>query len=502
MISMEIKSLLRRFLGIDDLENKVRILENEKAELENKAIEAEKSKELIRQSAQERDLSLSSIDAFRELGVYVTKQNELSAKAGIKAADAVVRYGFERYVPAVGRTYPKAVISIDELRSHPEEYMHKLSKGMLSFPINFNLKKIDEFLYDNYGNISVSSNVSTSGNPGFSFAPGTFMRVPDSSDFKQVMIKTTELANLQRIGNDTWVYMDVPDFLHNFDGLVKMIKESPTEIERKIKCVEALYMSRAAYMTALEILGTARIKDASELLGCRGYDKRYVPPDDISGVRKLKEDIRSLLVSDMPGTTKYDVAKYMPVRSVTNFRELCSKRTLEIMAMDSERGGLTSEIGKDINDYSIGESVVLACYFARSVIEKGSTLEDTIKEIFFGESDSKISGKCTDYTGLALQYLNEYLIPLNPEKFAGWTFGVESTHIESYNHAFIKILHENENGHFDIYFVDPTRLASKGIKELKTPKDVLNYTSANKNPVEIIREAEDFLVDPINREAK
>lgn len=493
MISMELKSILRKFLGIDDLENKVRILETEKSALEQKAIEAEKSKELIRKTARECDLAQSTSDAFRELGIYVSRQNEVQAKIGIDAVEAVRKYNLERFVPQTDRVYPKAVISIQEFRAHPEEYAHKLKKGILGFPLNLNLKKLNQYLYDNYGNV----NISDSEGSRFCLAPRTVLRIPDSNNLGEIMMKSTELANLRRLDSDSWIYMDVPDFLHNFDGLVSMINDSTLDVEKKRKGIEALYITKATYMTALEITGTSQIRDASELLDCKGYDKRYVPSEDFTGARKLKEDIRTMLTTDMPGTSKYDLEKLVPIRSVENFRELCSRRTLEIIANDNESKGLTSEIGKDIKDYSIGESVVLACYFARNVIQKGETLDDTIKDIFSGKTDSIISGKCTDYAGMALQYLNEYLIPLNPEKFAGWSFGIESSHISSYDHVYMKIIHENENGQFDVYFVDPTHLASKGIKELKTPKKVIDYSSANRNPLEIVRDAEDFLRESI-----
>lgn len=493
MISMGLKSSFKKFLGIDDLENKVRILETEKAELENKAIEAEKSKELIRKTARECDLTQSTSDAFRELGIYVSRQSKVQAKVGIDAVEAVRKYGLKRFVPQIDRVYPKAVISIEEFRAHPEEYAHKLKKGIIGFPLNLNLKRLNEYLYDNYGNI----HIDTSDGSRFQMAPNTVLRIPDSSTFGEVMMKSTELANLRRVDCNSWIYMDVPDFLHNFDGLVNMINDSNLDADKRRRGIEALYITKATYMTALEITGTAQIRDASELLDCKGYDKRYTSPENLTGARKLKEDIRSMLTTDMPGTTRYDIEKRVPIRSIENFRELCSIRTLEIIAKDSENKGLTSEIGKDLKDYSIGESVVLACYFARNVIQKAADLEDTIKEIFSDKSDSLVSGKCSDYAGMALQYLNEYLVPLNPEKFAGWNFGVESSHISSYDHVYLKIIHENENGQFDVYFVDPTHLASKGIKELKTPKDVIDYSSANRNPLEIVRDAEDFLREPI-----
>ena len=136
---------------------------------------------------------------------------------------------------------------------------------------------------------------------------------------------------------------------------------------------------------------------------------------------------------------------------------------------------------------------MLACYFARNIIERYETLDDTIRNIFTGVTKEGTSGKCTDYTGLALHYLREYLIPLNPEKFENWEFGFESDTIDSYKHCYIKAMHINPDLTVDVYFLDPTKLSSKGLSSLKTPKDVVKTMDARTNPLQIKRLAEDLL---------
>jgi hypothetical protein len=76
-----------------------------------------------------------------------------------------------------------------------------------------------------------------------------------------------------------------------------------------------------------------------------------------------------------------------------------------IISNDEKRKGLTATIQKQVAEYSVGEAITLACYFARNVIDNYRTLEDSISEIFSADVSTNLGGKCTDYAGLAVHYL-------------------------------------------------------------------------------------------------
>ena len=54
-------------------------------------------------------------------------------------------------------------------------------------------------------------------------------------------------------------------------------------------------------------------------------------------------------------------------------------------------------------------------------------------------------------------------------------------------------MHINPDLTVDVYFLDPTKLSSKGLGSLKTPKDVIETMDARTNPLQIQRLAEDLL---------
>jgi hypothetical protein len=144
------------------------------------------------------------------------------------------------------------------------------------------------------------------------------------------------------------------------------------------------------------------------------------------------------------------------------------------------------------DDYSVGEYLVLACYFARNIIHSYENLDGGVQNAFDGDSSTQMTGKCTDYTALALHYLREFLVPLNSEKFEGWQFGVELKNIGSYRHSYIKAYRIGQQN-VDIFYVDPTKLADEGIFALRTPEEVTDFISTENHPLLIDRDAEDLL---------
>ncbi len=497
-----IRKWLKRILGINEIENRVVNLEREKADLEGKVIESEKEKDLMNRAVT-RSVSLSEIvnevqGFLGAVNIQITDQNSGSALVALEATDVIKKYGFERYVAPLEVGYPSQVITIAELQEHPELYMHKLSKGFFHFPVGLNFDEINETLGNRFGSIELDLSTAYSNNGCFTFVLKSLLeRVEGSDRANEVLVQATQLSHLRRAKCSSWVHMDTIDFLANYDGIVGYIKDLPdVNTSAKISAISAMEVARFTYLTALEIVGTTRIRYLSDLLKYDKAEESHTITGDIEDYnpnQQLKLKLKASLLFEPKGTSYEDIEKLLSIISMKRFRALASEVTSKILANDKARKGLTYKIDKPLEDYSVGEAVVLASYFARNVITQYRKLEDSVNEIFMGKPSSEISGKCTDYTGLALHYLREYLVPMQPAKFRNWQFGVEQDHIGDYNHCYIKALHINPDLTVDVYFLDPTSLADRGIKELKSPQKVIQGLDAKNFPLMIERDAEDLL---------
>ncbi len=487
---------LKRQLGITELQKKLDILESERTDLEDRVIKAEETRALVRQDVDNAELSAAVKYHFRQFGVEITKRSSDAALVALNAAQAVERYGFKRYAPPHEASQPTQVISLQDLREHPELYLPKLSKGFMNFPVGLNFDGLNEIL-EGFPSLFCHLN-SRDGNFQFTVSSLLSSVGEGVKAAETTLVKATQLSDINRTDTQSWVYITPLDFLANYDGLIGFISENFGLSDRaKEKGMSTLNFVKEIYFTALEIAGTARIRDASELLDYTPEraetSQETALSTELNPEALLEGRIRDSLLSQPKGTSYNEIQGLLPIRSKERFRELASQRTLEILANDKEREGLTRTIGKDLNDYSIGESIVLACYFARNIIKKYKTLEDSVKAVLSGKSQEEVSGKCTDYTGLALHYLREYLVPLHPETVENWMFGFDVDRIEGYNHCYMKIMHINPDKTVDVYFVDPTSLANKGVSALKTPEKIMKSMDPSKLPLLIERDAEDLL---------
>ncbi len=518
---------------VESLEERLRLLEQRNQETEERIIQAQSVMDLIRDVVERAELTTAFKDFLSQYEIVITPDSEEEALVAIDAVASVQKYGFRRHTPDIERPYPTSVISIKEFREHPEQYFHRLAKGMFGFPVGLNFSEIDRIIHETVSDNIYLNRLSLDGNRGYlKFAlycvlqsytihssgedSGEnadlfldplrgYMEYKKSSEnavkVAEIFRQAMKLSGIDSVDTPSWVALDPLDFLANYSGIVKFILDRPElNTEQKKRGAKAMNLLWIIYTSALEIAGTARIKTPSELLE---YQTAYSSGNDLSlrvesNQELLINRIENALLSGLQGTTDKDVQKLLPIISIERFRQLASERTIEILSSDKERKGLTSQREKDLKDYTIGESLVMACYFARNVITNYQTLDDTVKATLRGETTKEISGKCTDYTALALHYLREYLVPLNPERFKGWQFGVEQDVIGDYNHCYIKAVHVNPDRTVDVYFVDPTQLANSGINALKTPDKILQKMNTDNHPLLIQRDAEDLLVSPIN----
>ena len=494
-----LKKFLKRILGVNDLESRVEFLQNRVSEQDNQIIHASKQRELIAKAASEKDISITVSEFLEQHDINITPENKKNAMIGINASEAVERYGFKKFNPPHdGRSIKSSIVSLREFADHPEKYIHKSEKGVFSFPLKLNFRK-NEDLFKQYGNIGVDGKLSEF---NFHLLGGTLERhYSDDLTVSETLSSALTLARANNYFSNDAIELDPFDFLENYDGITAFVKDSSLPDSQKKQALEALVLTKAVYVAGFDIASGTKIMSTEDLIS-------YIEPDEseYNIVRSLKngdghrlyEDIKNNLLSDMKGMRDYDVNELLPIRSVENFRKLASQRTTEIITLDASRDGLTSQLNKELSEYTPAEAILMSCYFARNIIKSYKKEEDSIKDLFRGISLDGVEGKCTDYTGLALHYLREFIVPLNPERFKHWEFGYEVDRIgNSYNHCYMKAIHQMPYGTHNVFFIDPTSLSSLSLDKLKTPKKIAEFTSTERHPVQIIRDAEDLLYDPL-----
>jgi hypothetical protein len=498
-----IKDWLRRFLGITENDARIVQLEEEKRSLEDRVIKSVIAKDLLVRTTKESTFEQGVQVYLNKIGVKHDGDISQKVVVAAKAVQAVEGYGFKRHIRPTDVSIPSPVISFRDLQEHPERYLSRLSKGFMRFPVGLNLDSVNKLLGSHFGNIQISISSVYSSNGTLDFTQESlFGYMTDNKGVGNLLQQSLTHAQLNRKGDcGTWMGLDPVDFLSNYDALEAFVNDQgELDNEQKTRALSALRFAKEVYVSAIEIVGTTRIRDASELLEptleSTVLDKEEVP-QIITLETEFKNKIKKQLLEEPRGTSYEAIQGLLEIGSREKFRELASLRTTEILARDSRYKRLTHNLGKPLEAYSVGESVMLACYFARNIIETYSTLEDAVKSIIGGRDTTKISGKCTDYTGLALHYLREYLIPLHPEKFEDWKFGFDSDVIGSYAHCYMQVLHINSDQTVDVYFLDPTKLASKGLNSLKNIKVLAKAVDTANLPIEIKRYAEDFLTKKI-----
>jgi hypothetical protein len=72
---------------------------------------------------------------------------------------------------------------------------------------------------------------------------------------------------------------------------------------------------------------------------------------------------------------------------------------------------------KDLSEYDTKELIALATFLARYLVDKYENLDTMVDNVLHGFSPKSLTGKCTDYTGMSLHIINNYLRIKYPELF-------------------------------------------------------------------------------------
>ncbi len=499
---MSLIDKIKNRLGLNK-PDEVELLKERLDYLEESYLEEKSIDNKIKSSLNKKNLE-SKIDEYLEDQDFnINENNRNDLEVSLKAKDAVEEYGFEKYVTPKKDVLKSRVTTTKDYKENLPTYAFKLSKGFLNYPIGFDVEHINNYMFDKFGNlrIELDSPYSNRGTVYMNFdilldlkRDEFFMNDSKRHDeIRDYIFKVFNFSDLdatkRRYDKSGNLAIDTVDFLKNYNGLVNLIKDVPNvRREGKENALKGLSFAYGTYKTMIDLMLKSEIRDPSYLLE---MEDNY----DISGSNKPVENnlvdmIRNSLLDKPKGCSDKELNKILSIESKKLFRELAQKRTRDIILNDKKIGGLTDNMGKDIVDYTAGESIIFATYFARNVIEEYATLDDYVEGTF---NQDKLSGKCSDYAAISAHYLNDYLSHLDEDKFSNWRFGVESDVIGDYRHAYLKALRINPDYSTDVFFLDPTKLSSKKVTSLSNPEEVVKYADSMDLPLLIDRTAEDIL---------
>ncbi len=446
----------------------------------------------------EVSLDAKVLDEFTRVSDQANEAAQAKRKRQKYVLAVAQHHGFEKWQPPAG-DYPTEVISMDEFRSNPGAYVHKLTKGMMNFPVGLNFSQVSGILNGmSHNACGVSARGLTfdlarvvKAKTAYSYHDGTgWKKVPAEKAHPRSHL-LYEICRKKGL-KPGHTEVDPIQFLTNYDSFVSFVREGDhLKPAQKEKALSVLQMARFIYLTALEVVGQTRVQDPQDLIHLGTSKSIDVIAQPENRIQALKRKIKGYML-DQPAGMGYGVVQnLLPISSVKEFQRLAHKKTLEILA---KQKGHRVDPATELAGYSVGRSIFLACYFARSVIENYENHDDGVERVFTGRRETKMSGKCSDYTALAVHFLNKYVKPMHPDKFKGWHFGAQLDRIgDFWHHAYFKAVHVNPDQTVDVYFLDPTALSHRGIKELQTPQAIAEYAKTNNHPVLIKRNAEDLL---------
>ncbi len=400
------------------------------------------------------------------------------------------KYGFCRCNPTT-QHHPTAVISMDQFTRNIKKYLPRIRDGVFGFPVGLDFMEINNALN--------RMNNRTKGyifEHSFSFGRELYHNDKAFTRLKYALIH----SGVSRNREDAYsIYMHPFNFLSSHDAFLRFTMDQKDLPEKqKEEAVKFLQLSHFVYLTALEVAGTTRIRDPMDLFkqGTRSRQLQRKP----SRQEAFKDYIKDSLLANPKEMSFEELQKLIPISNVHEFRNLAAERTAEIFKLDAKNNGLTSRMGDKLSKYSVGQSLLMACYFARNIIERyedETDKDDGIKRVLSGIHETRTSGKCADFAGLAAHYLNQFIVPLNPKRYENWMFGVQRD--PTWKHVYLKAINILPDKTVDVYFLEPTALANNGIKAMRTPREIANLASTKNHPVYIARTAENLMCRKIIR---
>lgn len=413
------------------------------------------------------------------------------------AKELLEKYQLDTFWTKEDINYLTKVITIKDFQENPEKYIHKLTKWIWSFPLGLNLKTFNNFL-----------------NIGLWFDTNWFIEfqhrklLPNNNLLTNALALALKNINASQASTNGYIKMDVFNFLKNFNKIQELISdfsESQKEIDESMALLKTY---KCIVLSVLDIVLNTRIIDPTELLNKKpewlwiktieNVNNPYLVFND-----ENKDNINYLqeyLLENVNWVVQSDINTILPIQNFGQFYTLIDEIVRYII--NSDKYCFLWNEKKNLDEYNIEELVAFACYITRNIIEKYWDTESMVKNAISWFSYSNITWKCTDFTWLTLQIINNYFRKKYPEKFEGLKIWFDNQIIWDYAHCYVKIYRRNKDGMTDVCFLDPTKLANEWLKALKNPKRVFEVADASNLPIEINRSAENLLVAFKNKQTK
>jgi hypothetical protein len=293
--------------------------------------------------------------------------------------------------------------------------------------------------------------------------------------------------------NQDVIEMELCTFLVNYEALRSVVQQSSSKSGRDylLQRLEELYQAGRTLL---------RFKEAS-LNGLKRLS-------EIDGENSITEPEGKAPVSfehlaaESKGMRDEDIRAVLDLMDPREFSELSLERTAEVLGKK-----MTVEKAREkLSRMSPCEAIAAAAHFARSRMQAYANSNQQMNDLSFSEDDEYSwlqVGDCKKFAGLTVHYLNHVIKPLNP-KLKHWYFGIQSSHIQDYHHAYCKAVNvHSKSESLDLFFFDPTVLASHPYRRL-TPKRVqrlIEATSEDDHFFSLKRYAEDLVRYPLDPDA-
>ena len=289
------------------------------------------------------------------------------------------------------------------------------------------------------------------------------------------------------------IELDLCTFLVNVEALCELIDlcSAAPEEAREILKQRIRELEKAAVLLLQFKEATLNGLDSLETI-----DRAALSPEVRSGPGAFER-----LVAASEGMREEDTRALLDIRDTQDFSRLSLERTAELLG----KKATLEQARRRLAEMSPSEAITMAAYFARSRFQSYANPEQQMQTLSLEDRSDSLDawlqvGDCRHFAGLAVHFLNHVVKPVNPQ-LEHWYFGVQSTHIRTYHHAYVKAVCVPPKGErLRLFFFDPTVLANQPLRRL-TPRKVqrlIEATSRNDHYFTLKQYAEDLVAAPLD----
>jgi hypothetical protein len=427
-----------------------------------------------------------------------------------KAIEIQQKYNFQPIWNRTDFSYLTRVISIDDFMKHPDLYFTKLTKWFGSFPLDLDLNYLAQnFLDSTYFKVEWGI-FKFQHSPIFASTRKWYHKMSNIASY--ALNKALINASCWVFHTECYIHIDIFTFLKNYDNLVAFVNWEIADSEwLKNNALKSLEAIKIIAIAMLKTVTNITIKSPHDFFESPKYwskeikeallkkdfnqdkDNPFTPHTPKE--EALYHDIEETLLSTATWISKTDIDKLIKLQNPDQFTILVDMLLKKLLSDTKLINTWIKNIKKDIEDYSTEELIALSTFLARYLIDHYEHLDTMVDVVLRGFSPKSLSWKCTDYTGMSLHIINNYLKPRFPHRFANIIVWYDNQNIgDMYKHCYMKIYGYNSAGIVEVTFIDPTKLAGCSMEELKITDDILQSMDASNLPIQINRTAEDIII--------